>query len=595
MNTTEIVPLQESITASISIPGSKSYTNRALLLAALTDNPVTIKNPLFSDDTKAMIACLKSLGVEINSSEKEIKVVGSVKDITNKEYDLNAEYSGTTIRFILALSTIIPGIKTIQGKEGLNKRPIKDLVDALQQLGAEIEYLDKEGFPPLRVTSTTVNPGAVFMNGEISSQYLSAILMIAPLVGDVTIAIKGDQISKPYIDMTIDTMKQFSVTITNNDYLAYTITKQQYNASEYLVEGDFSSAGYFFAIAALTKSTITLKNLNADSKQADKKLLEVLEKMGSQISYGENEITIKGNGVQPMEIDVTDFPDQAQTLAVLAAFADGTTVLKGVQSLRVKETERVVAVQRELEKMGIKTTSTNDTLTITGGNPKAAAIDTYGDHRMAMSFAVAGTKLAGMKINNPEVVTKTFPNFWNKLGEIGVQTKNEMKTNIVLIGMRGSGKSTIGKMLAEKLGKSFTDLDSMLEEKEGMTVAKIVAKNGWEYFREKESVIAQKAAQTTNTVIATGGGVILNEENTKALKQNGTVIYLSAPTDVLIARIGDDPNRAALTDKKTKQEEMEQVFHERKSLYEQAADIMIETSNQTEEQTVEEIISRLSS
>lgn len=590
MNTTEIIPLSEAVTASLAIPGSKSYTNRALLLAALIENPVTIKNPLFSDDTQAMISCLKTFGIDVKISENQIEVIGSIKDITKKNYDLDAEYSGTTIRFILALAAIVPGVKTVHGKEGLNKRPIKDLVDTLQQLGAEVEYLDKEGFPPLRVTSTKLNPGAVFMNGEISSQYLSAILMIAPLVGDVTIAIKGDQISKPYIDMTIDTIKQSGVTITNNDYLAYTIAKQQYKASEYLVEGDFSSAGYFFAIAALTKSTITLKNLNPDSKQADKKLLEILEKMGSQITYGENEITIKGNGVQPMEIDVTDFPDQAQTLAVLAAFANGTTTLKGVQSLRVKETERVVAVQRELEKMGIKTNSTNDALTITGGNPKAAAIDTYGDHRMAMSFAVAGTKLSGMKINNPEVVTKTFPDFWKKLAEIGVQTKNEMKTNIVLIGMRGSGKSTIGKLLAEKLNKAYTDLDIVLEEQEGISVAEIVAKHGWEYFREKESVIAQTVANTSNTVIATGGGIILNEENIKALKQNGTVVYLAAPTDVLLSRIGDDPNRAALTDKKTKQEEMEQVFHERKSLYEQAADIMIETSNKTEEETVEDIL-----
>lgn len=425
MNTTEIIPIDSGpITASISIPGSKSYTNRALLLAALTENPVVIKNPLFSDDTKAMIACLQTLGIEIKISEDQIEVVGSINDVQEKAYDLDAKYSGTTIRFILALATIIPGIKTIHGKEGLNKRPIKDLVDGLKQLGAEIEYLEKEGYPPLRVTSINLNPGAIFMNGDVSSQYISALLMIAPIVGDITIAIKGDQISKPYIDMTISTMEQFGVTVINKDFLAYIIEKQQYTTPEYVVEGDFSSAGYFFAIAALTKSTLTLKNLNPDSKQADKKLLDVLEKMGSEITYGVNEITIKGNGIQAMEIDVTDFPDQAQTLAVLAAFATGETKLVGVQSLRVKETERVVALQRELEKMAIKTASTADTLTIHGGNPKSAEIDTYGDHRMAMAFAIAGIKLSGMKINDPEVVTKTFPDFWNKLNEIGVTIKN---------------------------------------------------------------------------------------------------------------------------------------------------------------------------
>ncbi len=595
MNTIEILPLKNPITATISIPGSKSYTNRALLLAALTDNPVTIKNPLFSDDTKAMIECLKTLGIKIEISENQINVIGSIKDIEDKEYNLDANISGVTIRFILALATIIPGVKTIFGKEGLNKRPIKDLVDGLKQLGAEIEYLENDGYPPLKVNSNKLNPGTIFMNGSLSSQYLSAILLIAPLVGDITVAIQGDQISKPYLDMTIDTMKQFGVEIVNNQYLHYLINKQNYKASEYLVEGDFSSAGYFFAIAALTKSSLTLKNLIPDSKQADKKFLGVLEKMGSTITYRNNEITIKGEAVLPVEIDVTDFPDQAQTLAVLAAFASGITTLKGVQSLRVKETERVVAVQRELEKMGIKTTSTHDTLTIHGGNPKPATIDTYGDHRMAMAFAVAGAKLSGMKINNPDVVGKTFPDFWNKLNEIGIQTKREAETksNIVLIGMRGSGKSTVGKQLAEKLKKSFVDLDKILEEQENAPVAEIVAKHGWEYFRKKESEIAHNFADKTNTVIATGGGVILNSENTTALKKNGTLVFLSAPTDILLTRIGDDPNRAALTDKKTKKDEMETVWNERKNLYEKAADIMIETDQLTEEQTVVNILSKI--
>jgi 3-phosphoshikimate 1-carboxyvinyltransferase len=593
MNTTEIIPLPEPITATLVLPGSKSYTNRALLLAALTENTVVINNPLFSEDTQAMIACLRTLGIEIKISETQIEVIGSVKDVKEKEYDLDAEFSGTTIRFILALATIIPGVKTIHGKEGLNNRPIKDLVDALLQLGADITYLEKEGYPPLRVNSGNLNSGAIFINGSISSQYISALLMIAPIVGDITIAVKGDQISKPYIAMTLEIMEQFGVTTINKDFLAYIIEKQQYNTTEFLVEGDFSSAGYFFAIAALTKSTITLKNLNPNSKQADKKLLGVFEKMGSEITYGSNAITIKGNGIQPMEIDVTDFPDQAQTLAVLAAFAEGETKLIGVQSLRVKETERVVALQRELEKMHIKTSSTADSLTIQGGNPRPATIDTYGDHRMAMSFAIAGTKLSGIKINDPHVVNKTFPDFWKKLNEIGIQTKNEEKTNIVLIGMRGSGKTTIAKLVAEKLHKDFIDLDSMLVEKVGLPVAQIVEKHGWDFFREKESEVVKEITDKTNTVISTGGGVILRKENVDALKENGTFVFLDASIQTLLARIGDDVNRAPLTDKLTKKEEMEEVWKQREGLYKQTANIMINTDDISEEQTAEAIIVKL--
>jgi 3-phosphoshikimate 1-carboxyvinyltransferase len=245
--------------------------------------------------------------------------------------------------------------------------------------------------------------------------------MIAPLIGDLVIEVPGETISKPYVDMTLDIMEQFGVSVTRQDYQKYTVAgSQNYQTSEYRVEGDVSSASYFFAIAALTESTITVTNLNPRSKQADMAFLKILASMGNQVRYGENEITVAGTGLRPLSVDMQDCPDQAMTLAVLAAFADGVTTISGVQSLRVKETERVVAVQQELRKMGVQTTATNDTLVIHGGKPKAASISTYGDHRLAMSFAVAGTKIAGMEIEDPDVVAKTFPEFWDKLAALGV-------------------------------------------------------------------------------------------------------------------------------------------------------------------------------
>jgi 3-phosphoshikimate 1-carboxyvinyltransferase len=418
-------PLPVSVTATIDIPGSKSYTNRALIMAALTPNPVIVKNPLFSDDTEAMITCLQTLGIATEKSTDTITVSGHISDVTDGQYELDANLSGTTIRFILALACLTKGTKTIKGKGRLNERPIAELVNGLRQMGAEIEYINKDGYPPLRVnpSETPLKQNIVQMNGDISSQYFTALMMIAPLIGEVTIDVIGNQISKPYIDMTIDMMKQWGVSVMNKNYRRYTIwNNQTYEMNEYNVEGDYSAAGYFFAIAALTESTITLNNLNPTSKQGDKEFMDIMERMGSDISYIDNGITITGRGVTPIHINMEPCPDQAQTLAVLAAFAQGTTTMTGVRSLRIKETERVQAVQNELAKMDIKTESLDeDTLIIHGGNPKPAAIDTYNDHRMAMSFAIAGAKIEGMKINDPDVVNKTFPEFWEKMKYIGVE------------------------------------------------------------------------------------------------------------------------------------------------------------------------------
>ena len=427
MRSVTLVPLSKPAEATIAIPGSKSYTNRALLMAAMSKRTVLIANPLISDDTEAMMRCLETLGVVCTKNEKSITVSGDLDNIPEREYDLDANLSGTTIRFMLALSAVIPGTKILRGKEGLQKRPISDLVAGLCQLGARIEYLENEGFPPLCVSSSSLSPGSVRMNGGVSSQYFSALLMIAPRVGSLKIEVIGEQISKPYIDMTIDTMKQFGVIVQNNSYRSYVVAdRQHYATSRYAVEGDVSSASYFFAIAALTNSRITLTNLNQNSVQGDMKFLKIVEDMGNDVLWKADEVTIQGRGIRAVEVNMEDCPDQAQTLAVLAAFARGVTKISGIRSLRVKETERVKAMQKELAKMGIKTEATQDSLTIYGGAPKAAAIDTHGDHRMAMSFAVAGTKLSGMQIHDPTVVNKTFPQFWEKLQSIGAKVQAEV-------------------------------------------------------------------------------------------------------------------------------------------------------------------------
>lgn len=595
MKTLKITPLKDPVTATIAIPGSKSYTNRALLLAALTGGTVRIKNPLVSDDTHAMINCLRELGIRCAFKEDSLEVEADIGTIKEGEYHLNANLSGTAIRFILALSAIIPGVKIVRGRGRLNERPIAHLVEALEQLGARIEYVDKQGYPPVKVLSSKLAPGKVTMKGTVSSQFLSALLMIAPLVGELDIEVPDEQVSKPYIDMTIAAMREFGATTRNEDYKRYIVpAAQKYRATEYVVEGDVSSASYFFAIAALTGSTLTCENLNPHTVQADIRFLKILEDMGNNVSYSPNAITITGRGIKAVDVDMNDSPDQAQTLAVLAAFAKGTTTIKGIQSLRVKETERVTAMETELQKMGIRTESEHDTLVIYGGNPKPARIDTYGDHRMAMAFAVAATKLPGMEINDPDVVSKTFPRFWKSLALIGAPFEVVYENpNIVLIGMRGGGKTSVARRLSEKLGKEFVDIDDLIEVREGMKIAETVEKRGWEYFRDRESEVVEEVAKRKGIIISTGGGVIQRPENIAALKENGLLIFLNAPADILADRIDHDPGRPQLTEASSTKEEVETVLAERKKLYEAAADEIVQDVDMTLEQKIGEVLKRL--
>lgn len=403
------------------MPGSKSYTNRALIMATLTKGPVILRNPLYSDDTEAMIECLRTLGVKLDIDADHIIVHGDVDSILDQSYQLFARDSGTTLRFMLALLCLVPGVKIIQGSQRLNERPISDLVDALSELGAQIEYCGEAGKLPVKVTTSSLFGNSVRLKGDISSQFCSAILLISPYsLKGFTLHIQGPLISKSYADMTLSCMQDWGVKILKREDGSFVVPENQsYRKREYVIEGDYSSAGYFFAIAALTQSTITVENLNPTSAQADRKFLDILEKMGNVVRYEENKVTVKGKQVTALNVDMENCPDQVMTLVVLAAFAKGVTKISGVRSLRYKETERVVALKKELAKMGITTEDTHDTLTIYGGAPHAAEIDTYNDHRMAMAFAVAGMRLEGVIIRHPEVVNKTFPTFWKILRSLG--------------------------------------------------------------------------------------------------------------------------------------------------------------------------------
>lgn len=558
INIAKISPLGTPRYTSVNVPGSKSYSLRALLISALCDQPFEIQNLLKSKDVEAMQSCLSALKVG--------------------KTELDVQESGLTARFLTTLACLSPNTQLIAGSKSLQKRPIKDLVDALRQLGANIEYAQKEGFLPVKVISSELTGEKVSLNGNVSSQYLSALLLIAPVLKNgLTINIERHQISKPYIDMTIDIMEHFGVEVENHEYKKYVVRPQKYQAKDYFVEADYSSASYFYAINKLSGSNIKVQNLNPDSKQGDKKFVDLLK-----------------NQDLPATINAEDFPDQAMTLAVLAAWSPNKTIINGVRSLRIKETERVEAIENELAKMGIKTKSTKDQLTIYGGNPRSAQIDTYNDHRLAMSFAVAGTKIPNMQIMNPKAVDKTFPGFWDELSKITEVTfEQKAFSNILLTGMRGSGKSTIGKKLAQKLGMSFADMDDYIENKHGQKVRDIVLTKGWEHFRDIESQACKELSTKSNCVISSGGGIVLRQENIDVFSFNSLIILLKSDPKKLSYRIKHDKNRPELSSQPTLIGELGEVWRKRKDSYFKNADLVVNTSNISPNQAVNEIMEKL--
>lgn len=426
-----LIPLAQPITAEITIPGSLSYTIRALTIASMTKGSVKISNAVKSDDSYAMIGVLQTLGIHVEEGDDYFIVHGDINDVKNRAYTLDINISGRTARSVLALLTIIPGEKILTCKEAFMKRPIGDLVDGLRQLGAKITYLEQNNHLPVKIESSRLSEGIAKMTGKLSSQYFSAIMMIAPVVGKIIIDVIGEQSSKPFIDVTIDTMKTFGITVSNDNYKRYTIKGNQVykNPGEYLVEADAIAASYFWGIAAITKSKIKILHLSPDSAQGDIRFADILKQMGCNIEKNSQEKWIEVEGTETLSgitINMNATPDSSVTLAVVAAFAKGATTITGLEHIKTKETDRLRAPRNELEKMNISVETTDDAITIQGGESQAAIIDTYGDHRIAMAFAVAGAKIPRMIIDNPEVVNKSFPQFWQTLKNIGiaVQEKN---------------------------------------------------------------------------------------------------------------------------------------------------------------------------
>lgn len=408
-----------------AVPGSKSYTNRALTIAALARGASTLYGALESDDTHVAREALKHLGVAVEQQGSTFVVHGHQGEFVDPQQPLFLGNSGTTTRFFTAMLTIAGFPCTLMGVPRMHERPIADLLDTLQQLGADVTSTRGNGCPPVAIGAKRLHGGTATISGAISSQFLSGLLMIAPYAEtDVTLVVRDTLVSVPYVDLTLDIMARFGVEVVNEGYRRFHIRGQQcYTAREYLVEGDASSATYFWGLAALLGQSMCVTNVPPTSAQGDLRFLEVLERMGCTVTRGA-QLRVTGPAqLRPLgEIDLNALPDAAMTVAVLAAFCPGDSRLTNIANLRVKETDRLRALATELRQIGVAVTEYPDGLHIQG-RPEAlhgAEIATYDDHRMAMCFGMAGARLPGISIADPMCVAKTYPGFWEDLQRVGV-------------------------------------------------------------------------------------------------------------------------------------------------------------------------------
>jgi len=416
----KIKPFEGKIDAIVTILGSKSYTNRALLVAALAEGKSVLKHALFSDDTVYMSKALKTVGIEIheNMSKATFEIEGNNGKIPATEAELFIGNAGTAARFLTSYLTLGNGKYCIDGVERMRKRPIAALLDALNQLGAKVSTKFSNGCPPVLIDANGLHGGKAVVNTEKSSQFLSSILLSAPYAqNDVKLEIEDELVSKPYIDITLSVMSSFGVEVENQNYKKFFISSGRgYQGREYAIEPDASGASYFFAAAALIGGKVKVMNLSKDSVQGDVKFVEVLRQMGCEINYGKDYIELKSQGeLKGIEVDMNAISDTAQTLAAIAPFAKNKVFIKNIGHIREKETDRITAIVNELRKLNVKVDELDDGIIIYPSKVQPTSIETYDDHRMAMSFAVVGLKIPGIIIKNPECVNKTFPNFFDKL------------------------------------------------------------------------------------------------------------------------------------------------------------------------------------
>ena len=403
-------------------PGSKSYTNRALVLSALARGTSALEGALFSDDTWHMAHGLQALGIPLvaDESRARFEVTGGAGTFPATSASVFVGNSGTTARFLAPVLALGRGVYELHGSDAMHKRPIGPLLDALRGLGVKAVSVNGDGCPPIRVEASGLEGGAVRMTSGVSSQYFSALLMVGPCARlGITLDVDGDLVSKPYIDVTTQAMTAFGGVVRREEYRRLEVAPGGYTATRYVVEPDASAASYFFAAAAITGGSVVVSGLGSRSLQGDLGFVRVLERMGCRVRQTESETEVTGpDRLVGVEVEMSNLSDTAQTLAAIAPFAHGPTRVTGIGFIRRKETNRVAAVVAELRRLGIRAEEEDDGFVVHPGTPRPADIETYEDHRMAMSFALVGLAAPGVRIVDPGCVSKTFPHFFAELDRL---------------------------------------------------------------------------------------------------------------------------------------------------------------------------------
>lgn len=602
-----VEPQLKPLEGKIIVPGSKSLSNRILTLAALGEGKCRIKGLLHADDTQHMLDALEQLGVQMqwDSSGEVLEVVGSggvLKEPTKPLYLGNA---GTASRFLTSVCALLPSgaSAVLTGTNRLKERPIEDLTNALIANGCKIEFLEKENHFPFRIHGGGLAGGTVRLAPEVSSQFVSSILLSAPYARQpVRLELTGKAVSQPFIDMTVKIMEPFGIRGGFSEGAYFVPCGVYRNSENFVVEADASSASYPLSIAAITGGEVTVLNVGSDSLQGDSRFaLDVLKPMGCEVTQSSTSTTVKGPQglkLKAINVDMEPLTDTFMTAAVLMAVAEGTSRITGIANQRVKECNRIAAMVAEFAKIGVVARELPDGLEIDGcagdlsklKTSTAVSIHCYNDHRIAMSFAVLSCVLPGLVIEDKECVDKTYPEFWvamrNYLGmsirpapPVAADKQRrqfEPSTTVVLVGMRGSGKSTMGAALATHLKRQFYDMDSLFESKHGK-ISEYVAQNGWPAFRQLESrmLFDLVRANPHNTVISTGGGIVETAEAVSNLKNTGAlVVQLVRPFEDVKATLAGDSTRAVLG------EPIESVWARRKPLYQRCSHIEFSIASQ---------------
>lgn len=546
----KVAALAKPVKWSVAVPGSKSLMNRALVCAALARGRSVLTNAVWCDDTNYMVSALQALGVRIIKRDGQVVVFGCAGTFRAKRQKIFVGNAGTVMRF---LTPLMPSGVKLVGDARMQQRPIADLVNAVAALQQQ---------------------STITITGNISSQFISALLMYAPRLGrTITITISAAIVSAPYIQLTLAVMREFGVTVKQQGR-RFTIKPQSYRATRYTIEGDASSATYWWVLAAVTRSHITVTNVAADTRQPDIRFLEIMRRMGCTV-IGTTVIGPWNKPLKPVRVAMADCPDAVMSVAVVAALAEGKTTISHIHHLAGKESNRLQALQLNLRRLGVSARASHNTLTVTGRTQTlwADTIKTHSDHRLAMAFAVLGLARGGVSIDQPACVAKSYPTFWQDLATAQRQAQQQ---HLILTGLRGVGKTTFGRGLARQQHCQFIDLDQVIERRVRQPIAQFVARHSWPAFRTVEhealQAVLKMSAKPAGVVLATGGGTLVYSRNQRLVGAQ-YVVLLTAPLKIIVQRLAKQSHRpTVLAGSQSVTSELRQLWQLRKPKYYKVAD-----------------------